>query len=98
MLSVSFTHKDAQALAPFILDIDKGVKVWNNLVDAGMASDVENLLGSCNITSHFTLIGLGVISSMMANDVKIGVENFASNNPKASMEALATLRNTGAAE
>lgn len=181
-LSVSCTHKNAQVLAPFVLDVDKGIKAWNSLfsddrldptsqkgmmdmakeddkedekkysiisgmtigsnfigmvhvlkttettssqdmttmaaslqaymntgswfasasggfgVDASMANDVKNLLSSQNITSHVTLICMGVIPSMVANDVKIGVEKFATNDPKANIETLATLQNAASAE
>jgi hypothetical protein len=189
VLSVSCTRKNAQVLAPFVLDVDKGIKVWNSLfgaikadkldptsqkgmmaianddynakdtkepekkysiisgmtfgssfigmvhvlkttettssqdmtamaanlqaqmntgswfanasgefgVNASMANDVKNLLSSQNITSHVTLICMGVIPSMVANDVKIGVEKFATNDPKANMEALATLQNAAQA-
>jgi hypothetical protein len=31
VISVSYTHKNASVLAPFALNIDKGVKVWNRL-------------------------------------------------------------------
>lgn len=31
MLSVSCTHKNALVLAPFVLNVDKGIKVWNRL-------------------------------------------------------------------
>ncbi|KAK6505008.1 hypothetical protein TWF481_006940 [Arthrobotrys musiformis] len=31
VLSVSCTHKNASVLAPLILDVDKGVRVWNRL-------------------------------------------------------------------
>ena len=67
-------------------------------VDASMASDMENLLSSQNITFHVILIHTGVIPSMVADDVKTGVEKFASNDPKTGMAALATLKNAGAAK
>lgn len=31
VITATCTHKDALLLAPFILDVDKGIRVWNNL-------------------------------------------------------------------
>ncbi|KAK3990398.1 hypothetical protein QBC44DRAFT_368926 [Cladorrhinum sp. PSN332] len=31
VISVSCTHKNASILAPFVLNVDKGIKVWNRL-------------------------------------------------------------------
>ncbi|KND89248.1 hypothetical protein TOPH_06176 [Tolypocladium ophioglossoides CBS 100239] len=179
VLSVSCTHKNASVLAPFVLNVDKAIKVWNHLfkdekivptstknmmeianqddpdgpnakkfsiisgmtfgssfvgmvhilntsstsvsekmttvvtslqaqMDAGawfskasggfgvntsIANDVKNMLSSQNINSHVTLICMGAIPSMVANEVKLGVEKFANFDPKSSMAALATLQN-----
>ena len=177
VLSVSCTHKNASVLAPFVLNVDKGIKVYNHLfpddkldptdraamgklalqddtdskhtfsivsgmtfgssfvgmvhvlnttetttsqrldtvasslqaqMDAGawfesesggfgvnssFSNEVKNLLSTQSITSHVTLISMGVIPSMVANDVKIGVQTFAQFDPKASMDAIATIQN-----
>lgn len=37
------THKDAQVLAPFILDIDKAIRVWNEVVDHGNRLDPRDI-------------------------------------------------------
>lgn len=180
VFSVSCTHKNASILAPFILNVDKGIKVWNELhkddklvpedaksmqdvikngatdekdykilsgvtygssfvgmvhvlnsssttasetlttmaasmqaqMDAGawfekasggfgvntsFSNDVKNLLSSQNVSSHVTLISMGVIPSIVASEVKLGVEKFANFDPKASMDAISTIQNaTGA--
>ncbi|KAF7551976.1 hypothetical protein G7Z17_g4620 [Cylindrodendrum hubeiense] len=177
VLSVSCTHKNASILAPFVLNVDKGIKTWNHLfpgdrldptissqmgdeakkdeadsenkfsiisgttfgssfvgmvhilnstdtqvsesltsvassmqaqMDAGawfenasggfgvnssFSNNVKNLLSSQNITSHVTLICMGTIPTMVANDVKMGVEKFAQFDPKANMDAIATIQN-----
>jgi hypothetical protein len=182
VLSVSCTHKNAQLLAPFILNVDKGIKAYNHLfpdsaldptdraammalvgkddtnvkerfsiisgvtfgssfvgmvhvlnttdtkaseslstmastlqvqMDAGawfeeasggfgvsssFSNDVKNLLSSQNITSHVTLISMGVIPSVVANEVKIGVQQFATFDPKATMDAIATIQNANVAD
>ncbi|RYP14151.1 hypothetical protein DL767_010395 [Monosporascus sp. MG133] len=181
VLSVNCTHKNAVILAPFILNVDKGIKVWNHYygdsdrinpnsletmlklaktnekekkfsiisgmtygssfvgmvhilnttqtsssqdmssvaaslqaqmdagawfeslsggfgVNASFSSSVKNLLSSQNVVSHVTMICMGAIPSITANGVKIGVEKFADSDPKASMEALASLQNATVAD
>jgi len=181
VLSVSCTHKNTALLAPFVLNVDKGIKVWNHYfgdsdkidpnnlktmtdlantnekdkkfsiisgvtygssfvgmvhilnssqtsssqsmtsiaaslqaqMDAGawfesasggfgvntsFSNSVKNLLSSQNITSHVTMICMGAIPSIVANEVKMGVEKFADSDPKASMEALASLQNATTAD
>ncbi|MCJ1479786.1 hypothetical protein MMC13_008472 [Lambiella insularis] len=182
VLSVSCTHKNAQVLAPFVLNVDKGIKAFNHLfpdaaidptdraamaqlalkddinskemfsiisgmtfgssfvgmvhvlnttdtsasqslstaaatlqvqmdmgawfedasggfgVNSSFSNEVKNLLSTQSITSHVTLICMGVIPSMVANDVKLGVEKFATFDPKASMDAIATIQNATVAE
>jgi hypothetical protein len=63
-------------------------------VNSSIASDVKNLLSSQNVTTHVTLISMGVIPSMVASEVKLGVQAFAKFDPKSSMEALAALQNS----
>jgi len=63
-------------------------------VNSSMAADVKNLLSSQNVTTHVTLISMGVIPSMVASEVKLGVQTFAKFDPKSSMEAIASLQNS----
>ncbi|KAI1081487.1 hypothetical protein F5B20DRAFT_536198 [Whalleya microplaca] len=182
VLSMNCTHKNAAILAPFILNVDKGIKVWNHYysgvedrinpdslntmtayaktndkekkfsiisgvtygssfvgmvhvlntsktsssqdmssvaaslqaqmdtgawfqsasggfgVNSSFSGSVKSLLSSQNITSHVTMICMGAIPSIVANEVKLGVEKFADSDPKASMEALAGLQNATAAD
>ncbi|KAH6888395.1 hypothetical protein B0T10DRAFT_488093 [Thelonectria olida] len=181
VLSVNCTHKNAAILAPFVLNVDKGIKVWNHYfgdsdridpnnletmtnlaktnetekkfsiisgvtygssfvgmvhvlnssktsssqdmtsaaaslqvqmdtgawfesasggfgVNSSFSSAVKNLLSSQNVTSHVTMICMGAIPSIVANEVKLGVERFADSDPKASMEALASLQNATVAD
>ncbi|UNI17071.1 hypothetical protein JDV02_003450 [Purpureocillium takamizusanense] len=186
VFSVSCTHKNASILAPFVINVDKGIKVWNDLfgkddqikpessdnmlaiarasqqdsgqkekefsiisgmtygssfvgmvhilnvsestsseslssfaaslqsqMDAGawfekasggfgvntsFSNDVKNLLSSQNISSHVTLISMGVIPSIVASQVKLGVEKFTDFDPQKSMAAIATIQNATAAD
>lgn len=67
-------------------------------VSATFANSVKNLLSSQNISSHVTLICMGTIPSMVASDVKMGVEQFAKFDPEASMNAIATIQNATVAD
>ncbi|EHA46814.1 hypothetical protein MCOR27_002446 [Pyricularia oryzae] len=188
VISVSCTHKNAAVLAPLVLNVDKGIKVWNHLfkddpiiptstsnmlqtaqrgasgkedgnrfsiisgmtfgssfvgmvhilntsstavgeradtklstlqaqfkeqlVDAGwlahwsggfgvnesMASSVKSLLSSQNIDSHATMICMGVIPSIVASEVQLGVDKFATFDPKSSLEALSAIQNASVAD
>ena len=182
VLSVSCTHKNATVLAPFVLQIDKAIKVWNHLfpgqkldptsratmmkiamnesqedkkkfslisgttfgssfvgmvhvlnssstkvgdtltaaatslqetmntgawfaraegksgVDAKFASDVKNLLSQQNVTSHVTLLSMGVIPSMVSNEISKTVEKFADFNPEANMKKVMAIQTATEAE
>jgi hypothetical protein len=183
VISVTCTHKNAAVLAPFVINVDKGIKVWNHLhkddkiltsntarmleiakeeaegkddkrfsiisgmtfgssfvgmvhilnssstnvsekmgsvvstmqaqldvaatmehysggfgVNESMAKSVKNLLSSQDINSHATMICMGVIPSIVASDVQIGVDKFAAFDPKSSLEALSTIQNATVAD
>ena len=176
VLTATCTHKEAQILSPLYLDVDKAIRVWNQLfpdeknkirmdeasiqqiadqegtpqevsfniisgstlgssfvgmvhvlrtektsssqddgsragsakarleigsaiaslkggfgVDKSFASDVKNLLSTQNITSHVTLITAGYIPTIKANQVAIGVKQFANFDPSDMMTSLAKL-------
>lgn len=182
VISVSCTHKNASILAPLILNVDKGIKVWNDLfpqdriiptnrgkmialgqsddpdgtakyqiisgmtfgssfvgmvhvlnttdtsvsanmssyvsslqsqMDAGLwfeqasggfggdssiSNSVKNLISTQNITSHVTLLCMGTIPSIVANDVVLAFKSYTDFDPKSSMEAVATIQNATAAD
>ncbi|MDP2018429.1 hypothetical protein [Hydrogenophaga sp.] len=176
VLTATCTHKEAQVLAPLCLDVDKAIRVWNQLfpgakdkirmdestirqiaeqegttaeksfniisgstlgssfvgmvhvlntesttssqdddsraidmkgqlelgsaiaslkggfgVDKNFAKDVKNLLSTQNITSHVTLITAGYIPTIKANQVSLGVKQFANFDPSDMMTSLAKL-------
>ncbi|KAI6085900.1 hypothetical protein F4821DRAFT_239381 [Hypoxylon rubiginosum] len=62
-------------------------------VDAKFASDVKNLLSQQNVQSHVTVLSMGVIPSMVANEVSLAVQKFADFSPKSNMEAVAAMQN-----
>ena len=182
VFSVNCTHKNAVLLAPFVLNVDKGIKVWNGLfpdkkikmddpkavqelanqdatdseshfsiisgvtygssfvgmvhvldttdtkvsqrmskvastlqaqMDAGswfekesggfgvsetIADDVKNLLSSNSINSHVTILSVGIIPSIVSNDVLTVVKEFSDFSPDKMMQNLATLANVSDAE
>lgn len=184
VLSVACTHKNASVLAPFVLNVDKGIKVWNSLfpgspidptstkamleiagdrpkdlktadkfsiisgttfgssfvgmvhvlnttettaseslssvasslqaqmdkgawlakvsgefgVNSSISNDVKNLLSTQNVTSHVTMVCMGAIPSVVASEVKLGVEKFANFDPKSNLEAIATIHNATTAD
>jgi hypothetical protein len=67
-------------------------------VSVTFANLVKNLMSTQNISSHVTLVCMGAIPSMVVNEVKMGVEKFAQFDPKASMDAIASIQNSTVAE
>lgn len=176
------THKNALLLAPFILDIDKAIRVWNKLypdqkirmndpstvieiakgegaeqektlniisgattgssfigmvhvlrlsstesyeslisaaeslqaqmkvggwfasasggfgVDASIANDVKSLLSQQEINSHISMVTMGIIPDVKANNIKLAVKQFADYDPAKTMEQLAILQNSTASD
>ena len=184
VFSVSCTHKNVAVHAPLVLNVDKGVKVWNSMferddkldptktdnirsaaksaaspstankfsiilgvtygsrfvgmvhvlndtdtsvsqtlissasswqaqMDAGgwfesnsggfrvsksIGNEMKHLLSSQNVASHVTLISAGITPSLIANNVKLGIEMFAKFDPQASIETIATIQNATVAD
>ncbi|CAL2079350.1 hypothetical protein [Tenacibaculum sp. 190524A02b] len=182
VITITCTHKNAQVFAPYILDVDKAVRVWNSMypdnmintnspgsiaeieaksdtrgdksfnllsgatygssfvgmvhvlnttesessqsmesvaaslqetfdiggwfasgtggfgVSSTFSNSAKNLLSTQNVTSHATLITMGIIPSIKSNQVKMAVQSFTDFDPKKSMEELATLQGATASE
>ncbi|KAL7782022.1 hypothetical protein V8C37DRAFT_398061 [Trichoderma ceciliae] len=190
VIAVTCTHKNASVLAPFILNVDKAIKVWNQMwpdekdrinptsaadmtklaeeidsaggvggkdkpsmtiisgvtygssfvgmvhvlrssstkasekltsiassaqtqmevgawfqkfsggfgVSSSFSNDVKNLLSTQNIQSHVTMVCMGVIPTIKANQVQLGVKQFSQFDPKASMDAIAAVQNATVAD
>ncbi len=182
VVTASCTHKMAEIFAPFIIDVDKGIRAWNELypdemikmddlatvreiaqkgatkderfynllsgatygssfvgmvhvlkssstqssqsmysaaaqlqasmevgawfekakggigVDSSFTNDAKRLLSSQNITSHISLVTMGVIPTIEANEVQLAVKQFTDFGKKEMMDQLTTLQNNNAAE
>ncbi|RBW60322.1 hypothetical protein DS884_04625 [Tenacibaculum sp. E3R01] len=182
VVTITCTHKNAQVFAPYILDVDKAVRVWNSMnpdnmiktnnpgsiaaieaksdtkedgsfnilsgatygssfvgmvhvlnttesqssqsmesiaasmqetfdiggwfasgtggfgVSSSFSNSAKNLLSTQNVTSHATLITMGIIPSIKSNQVAMAVKSFTDFDPQKSMEELATLQGATASE
>ncbi|KAM0198932.1 hypothetical protein ACHAQI_012214 [Fusarium lateritium] len=67
-------------------------------VNSTFGDEVKSLFSTQNFTSHINLISMGVIPSIVANNVALGVKQFSEFDPKSSMDAIATIQNATAAE
>ncbi|KAK7222804.1 hypothetical protein V2G26_010807 [Clonostachys chloroleuca] len=65
-------------------------------VDAKFASDVKNLLSQQNVQSHVTVLTMGCIPSMVANEVSKTVKEFTKFSPEHNMAAVASIQNATA--
>ncbi|KAJ5925212.1 hypothetical protein N7454_007851 [Penicillium verhagenii] len=62
-------------------------------VDASISESVKSLLSTHEISSHVTMLSMGVIPSFVASDLKMGIDRFAEFSPQTSMQAIASLQN-----
>lgn len=67
-------------------------------VSSSFSNSAKNLLSTQNVTSHATLIAMGIIPSIKSNQVKMAVQSFSDFDPAKSMEQLATLQGATASE
>lgn len=177
VISVTCTHRGAKMLAPFIMDVDKAIRVWNQMftsdsdkiktnsisemqsisaemgtqeeksikiisggtlgscfigmvhilnntstssyqsmnslaaslqvqfkkallfssstggfgIDASFSNDIKNMLSSQQVTSHVSLVTMGIIPSIKSNEVKSAVKEFANFDGATIMNNLAQL-------
>lgn len=61
-------------------------------LNGSVTRQVQDLFSAQNVTSHVTLLCMGVIPSIAANDLKLGVKQFADMSPAANMEAIAKIQ------
>ncbi len=67
-------------------------------VSSSFSHSAKQLLSQQKITSHISIICMGLIPSIVANDVELAVKQFTNFDPAAMMEKLQTLQNATAAE
>jgi hypothetical protein len=67
-------------------------------VSSSFSNSAKNLLSTQNVTSHATLVTMGIIPSIKSNQVKMAVQSFSDFDPAKSMEQLATLQGATASE
>lgn len=67
-------------------------------VSASFSDSAKNLLSTQNVTSHCTLITMGIIPSIKSNQVAMAVKQFSDFDPQKSMESLAALQGATASE
>ncbi len=180
VITANCTHKEASIFAPFVMDVDKAIRVWNEVfpdkkiepdkpgnlleieedgsatetlnllsgatygssfvgmvhvlkesksqssqsmytaaeslsaamkvggwfaeesgefgVSSTFANSAKSLLSSQQISSHVSLVCMGVIPTIEANNVDIAVKQFTEFSPDKMMGQLATLQNATASE
>ena len=182
VITANCTHKQASLFAPFIIDVDKGIRAWNEIfkdqmiktndpasitkiaeqqetteakffnllsgatygssfvgmvhvlkesgtqsdqqmysaaasmqaqmkvgswfsdyeggfgVSSSFSNSAKRLLSSQQISSHISLVTMGLIPTIEANDVQLAVKQFSEFDPAAMMGKLAELQNATASE
>ncbi|WP_062061682.1 hypothetical protein [Aquimarina longa] len=67
-------------------------------VSSSFSDSAKNLLSTQNVTSHCSLVTMGIIPSIKSNQVAMAVDSFSDFDPAKSMEQLATLQGATASE
>lgn len=67
-------------------------------VTDSFSNSAKNLLSTQNIQSHCSLVTMGIIPSIKANDVKMAVQEFADFSPDKEMNQLTALQGATASE
>jgi hypothetical protein len=67
-------------------------------VSSTFSNSAKNLLSTQNVTSHCSLITMGIIPSIKSNQVAMAVKSFSDFDPAKTMEQLATLQGATASE
>jgi len=61
-------------------------------VDKKFADDIKNLLSSQNVTSHVTLLTMGIIPSVKSNEVQLAVKEFTDFDPQKNMAQVMAMQ------
>ena len=95
VICISCTHKNAQVFAPFILDVDKGVRAWNklfpdNMINTNDPASIAKIEGTAETEGEksFTLLSGATYGSSFVGMVH--VLNTTETNSSQSMESVAT--------
>jgi len=67
-------------------------------VSSSFSNSAKKLLSHQNISSHISLVTMGLIPTIEANDVQLAVKQFSEFDPAAMMGKLAELQNATASE
>ncbi len=67
-------------------------------VDSSFSNSAKQLLSTQQINAHASIVCMGVIPSIVANEVQVGVKQFADFDPAKMMGQLATLANATQAD
>lgn len=67
-------------------------------VSSTFSNSAKNLLSTQNVTSHCSVITMGIIPSIKSNQVAMAVQSFSDFDPAKTMEQLATLQGATASE
>lgn len=65
-------------------------------VSSSFSNSAKNLLSTQNVSSHATLVTMGIIPSIKSNQVKMAVQSFSDFDPQQTMTSLAALDNANA--
>ncbi len=92
VISISCTHKDAVLLAPFILDVDKAIRVWNRMFpknsDKIKTDDVSNIARIANEADTAKEKSITLLSGCTYGSSFIGMVHVLNSSFTTSSESM----------
>ncbi|MDE1714213.1 hypothetical protein PWG14_16920 (plasmid) [Chromobacterium amazonense] len=90
VISLTCTHKNAALLAPFILDVDKGIRVWNQvhpdaMIKTDSYSEIAKIAAQANTPDEKTLT---LLSGATYGSCFIGMVHVLNTTTTASSETM----------
>lgn len=90
VIAVSCTHKDAALLAPCVIDIDKAIRVWNQMYSGNMLKVDEpmNIINAAKITNDPNKNALTIVSGATYGSSFVGMVHILNTQKTTSSEEM----------
>ena len=90
VVSIVCTHKSAALLAPFVLDVDKGIRVWNRMHPTDMikTNSVSSMAGTAALQDTLAEKSISIISGATYGSCFIGMVHILNTTDTMSNEVM----------
>ena len=93
VVSITCTHKEAALLAPFILDVDKGIRVWNSIYPDDMikTNSITNMAETAMLSATEGEKSFSVLSGATYGSCFIGMVHILNTSQTTSSQVMDTM-------